>query len=527
MSIIGKRLTLIAMCMALSMAALDDTVVTVALPNLQLSLGMSVTGLQWVLTAYLLPIACLVLPAGTLGDLYGRRRVFLIGLIGFVGGSILAGLAVSGAMVVAGRLVQGIGAAALLPTSLAILSDAFPNPKERTKAIGIWSGVSGLALIVGPAIGGILVDTLGWRSIFFLNLPLGMLTFWLTCRAVSAGHRHSMSKKHSKPLDWQGMILSTVMLASFVILLTGGGDGAAENHALLFGLGLGLLSLGSAVAFVVVEIYSACPMLPLGMLRQAAFTTAIATNALLFFMLVSLLFLLSLFLQQVQGYSAAATGLRFLPLNGAFILASILSGYASAKLGWRTAITSGFLIAGLGVLSLAQIQPNTPYGDMLWQLMLVGFGIGFTLSPLTAVGMDSAPTAHSGIAAALLNTSTRLGGALGIAVQGSVLAQGLGHHLARSLAAWGLSSTAQQAIVAEALGHGATRPDRLAGYLPPTISIETLEQTIHRAFVSGMHSVMWVAAIALLLGAAASFTWIKTERVSKTHPYASSSIGPP
>ncbi|NJM95810.1 MAG: MFS transporter [Phormidesmis sp. RL_2_1] len=279
-------LTLSAMCLALSMAALDDTVVNVALPSLQAQLGMSVAGLQWMVNAYLLPIACLVLPAGTLGDTYGRRRLFLMGLVGFVVASVLVGLSASGQIAIVGRLLQGICAAALLPTSLAILVDAFPNLQQRTKAIGIWSGVSGLALIVGPALGGLLIDTLGWRSIFFLNVPLGMMTFGLTCRAVPAGwhgdryrRRVYLTGRSALQMDWLGALLSVTMLAALITLLMGG-----DGMTLWRGLGLGLLSLGSAIAFVVVERYSARPMLPLTLFQQPTFTTAIIINILLFFM---------------------------------------------------------------------------------------------------------------------------------------------------------------------------------------------------------------------------------------------------
>ncbi|MEO1394356.1 MAG: MFS transporter [Cyanobacteria bacterium J06634_5] len=535
-----KTLTLVAMCLALSMTALDDTVVTVALPKLQSTLAMSVTGLQWIINGYLLPIACLVLPAGMLGDRIGRQQVFLAGLIMFTGASVLVGLSVSGPMVIAGRLLQGLGAAALLPTTLAILSDTFSNPQERTKAIGIWSGVSGLALIVGPALGGLLIDSLGWRSIFFLNVPLGALTFWLTQQTAiqktviqqNANNRTKQpgnKRPESQPLDLPGMVLSAVMLAAFITMLMGveASEPLSANSALggllsglLSGLSwrtlsLGVLAVGSALAFWVVETHSAHPMLPPKLFCQRTFATVVVVNALLFFMLVSLLFLFSLFLQQVQGRSALATGIRFLPLNGAFIAASFASGYGSARLGWRATITLGFLLAAVGALTLSNLQPEVPYRALMGQLMLVGFGVGFTLSPLTAAGMGSVPMAQSGIAAALLNTSTRLGGALGIAIQGSLFTQGLGHHLSEALTALSIDTSTQSAIVAEAIGHGATRANRLQKIVaqsaasPVTLSVEMLEETIHQSFVAGMQTVVWVAAIALLIGALLSFAYIR------------------
>ncbi|MEL6351077.1 MAG: MFS transporter [Cyanobacteria bacterium J06627_28] len=524
-----QTLILVAMCLVLGMAALDDTVVNVALPSLQTNLAMSVSGLQWIQNAYLLPIACLVLPAGNLGDIYGRRKVFLAGLGSFIVASMLVGIATGSQMAIAGRLLQGIGAAALLPGSLAILSDAYPDKKERTKAIGIWSGVSGLALIVGPALGGFLVDTLGWRSIFYLNLPLGMLTVWLTIRVVPLGktprqyqHQPQNSQRLSLPrrLDLPGMLLSVITLASFVVLLMGF-DGITAQSLFLF-----CLTCGSAIAFVFVESTSTRPMLPLKLLQQPTFVAVFITNALLLFMLVSLMFLFSLFLQQVQGYSAAETGLRFLPLNAAFIVASLISGYLSARIGWRYAITAGFLLTGCAVLGLTQVQADTPFNRILFQLVLVGFGVGFTLSPLTAAGMGcassvpgisrpsgSSSTRGAGITAALMNTSTRLGGALGIAVQGRLFSQGMKAHLAKSLAEIGLSQEDRVAILAEALDHGATRSAQLMSLLPirnNLISLGGLESAIQDAFVSGLSNTLWMGAIALLIAAGLSWTFVRS-----------------
>lgn len=522
-----QTLTLGAMCLALGMAALDDTVVNVALPSLQSQLALSVSGLQWMLNAYLLPIACLVLPAGTLGDRYGRKQVFLAGLMGFIGASVLVGLSTTGTWAIAGRLLQGIGAAAMLPTSLAIVSETFPQAKERAKAIGLWSGVSGLALIVGPALGGALVDAFGWRSIFFLNLPLGALTAWLTCRALPRrpGRLHERPGKRPDSqgrgqLDWPGMIFSAIALAALIMGLM------AEEAPWLQRFGLGALSVGSAVAFWVIERFSARPMLPLSLFRQPTFAAALIANGLLFYMLVSLMFLFSLFLQQVQGYSAIATGMRFLPLNGMFILASGVSGYFCGWLGWRRTLTLGFAIAGAAMLSLSQVGADTAYGGMVVQLMVVGFGVGFTLSPLTAAGMGSAPVSKSGIAAALFNTSTRLGGALGIALQGSLFTQGMANHLSHFLEQAAFPEAMQPAIIAEALGHGTTRPAQLQRYLfeaasaprSPEIAFSALEQAVHQAFVAGMHQAVWAGAIALFIGAGLSALYIRSERQPTAPP---------
>ena len=516
-----QRLTLIAMCLSLGLSALDDTVVSVALPSLQADLSISVESLQWILNAYLLPIACLVLPIGSLGDVYGRKRVFLAGLFLFVLSSILIGLATTVQFVIAGRLLQGIGAAALLPSSLAILSDAYPNSSERAKAIGIWSGVSGLALIVGPTLGGFLIDAFGWRSIFFLNVPFGVFTFWLTCHAVSIAY----SQKHRRllQLDWLGMGLSITAIASFIAWLMSA-DGAVGRSPIL-----GSVSVLGAIAFLFVESRMSCPMLPLRVFRHSAFSTVFVTNAMLLFVLVSMMFLFSLFLQQVQGYSASAAGIRFLPLNAAFIFGSIVSGYFLARFSERFVIAAGFAIASVAVFSLGQVEYTTAYGDMLPSLVLVGFGVGFTLSPLTAAGMESLTATQSGLAAALLNTSTRLGGALGIAVQGDIFSANSKRSLQRLLAEetrFGVEANA--AIVAESTSHGAARPEVLHQIVVNSQQVnnqqinenldssldalETVTTAIHSSFVSGLHSTLWLAGSLLLFAAVLSVVCVRPYR---------------
>ncbi|MEO0852750.1 MAG: MFS transporter, partial [Cyanobacteria bacterium J06648_11] len=340
----GKALALTALCLALFMATLDDTVLNVALPRIQASLNVPISALQWVPNAYTLPIACLVLPSGTLGDLYGRKRVFLTGLMLFTLASLLSASAPNLPVLLVGRVLQGIGAAAVIPGSLAILVDMFPNPKEQAKAIGVWTAVSGLALLAGPILGGILVDTLGWKSVFLLNFPLGLLTFRLAARHVRI--RAQFIGRH---LDLPGIILSVVLVASLAIALT-----EASGWSVWL-VGLAGLSLAS---FLFVESRHPHPMLPLRLFENATFSVVSIVNTLLFFTLVSSIFLFSLFLQQVQGYSAAEAGLRFLPLNGSFVFASLISGWLAARLGLRFVITTGLVVAGAATLSFVRIGPD-------------------------------------------------------------------------------------------------------------------------------------------------------------------------
>ncbi|MEH2436115.1 MAG: MFS transporter [Nostoc sp.] len=484
-----KAVTLAVMCFALFMANLDDTVMNVALPQIQISLNSGVSGLQWILNAYTLSAAGIMLPSGTLGDIYGRKRVFLTGLVIFTIASLICGLAPSLSILITGRTLQGIGAAALVTGSLSIIADTFPEPNEKSKALGIWAAVSGLALVAGPGLGGLLVDTLGWQSVFFLNLPLGAIAFWVTSRVVKE------SKDPNKQrLDVPGLLLSVIFLASLTYILTQGNTGLWRSPLIVLLLIVAGLSF---LAFLFVESHSSHPMLPLSLFQNSTFTVVNVVEVLVFFSVVSLLFIFSLFFQQVQGYSATTAGLRFLPMNGAFVIASICSGWFAARLGWRFAIATGLILASIATFSLIRISADTEYGAILWSLILSGFGSGLTLAPLAAVGLNSITSTKVGIASAVINTSNRFGNILGVAIQGTILTQQLASDLARSLSTWGLPSNLQESLIADVLHGGFKVPS----HLPLNISTLAMHQAISNAFVSGLHATVLMASIALLGGA--------------------------
>lgn len=481
-----KAVTLGAMCLALFISNLNDTVMNVALPQIQVSLDASVSQLQWILNAYTLPIASLVLPSGTLGDIYGRKRIFLGGIVLFTLASVICGFADNLSILLVGRTIQGIGAAALIPASLAILVDTFPDPKEKAKAIGIWSAVSGLALIAGPILGGLLVDTIGWQSVFFLNLPLGIITFRITSRFV-----RQVAKPTKQTLDLPGMILSTLMLASVVFILTEGNFDQLWRSPLIL-LGVAVVS----VAFLWVESRSPHPMLPLPLLGDSAIATVNIVIILLYFTMFSLLFIFNLFLQQVQGYSATAAGIRFLPMNLAFIVATFGSGWIAVRLGWRLTIAIGLTVVAVINFSFTQIGADTAYSSFWGQLVLAGFGGGLTISPLTAAAMSCVPTTKVGVASAILNSSVRIGGVLGIALQGSILSQRLAADLRRSLAAFDLSPQLQEQLIAKALHQGINTTTTL----PPELSAVAWQQAFGNAFVAGLRTNVFLASALLLVG---------------------------
>ncbi|MGA7934179.1 MAG: DHA2 family efflux MFS transporter permease subunit [Kovacikia sp.] len=483
-----KAIALSAMCLALFMTNFEGTAMDVALPQIQKTLGANVTGLQWVLNGYLLPVASLLLTSGKLGDIFGRRWIFLLGLTLFTLASVVCGFAPDLELLLAGRVLQGVGAAALIPLSLTIVIAMFPDLKERTKAIGIWSAVSALAMVAGPGLGGLLVDGLGWRTIFLANVPLGVMALIMTIRGVKQDRNQP-----KQPLDLPGMVLSIMAIASLTCALTEGSNGAwLSPH----GIGLLAVSGFSFLGFWFVESRSRHPIIPLSLLRNQTFIAIISTQTLVFFTSGGMFFILSLFLQQVQGYSAAATGLCFLPMNGAIILAAFSSGWVAARLGWRFPIISGLVMASIAILALTHTHIDTKYGEILWYLVLSGFGGGLTIAPLATAGMNSVLPDQEGIASAVSSISIQFGGILGIAIQGAILSQQLSSKLRQFLSAWNVPSESQDKIIANAL-HGLTK---VSTDIPPTLSPLVLQQEIRTAFVSGLQVTLLVASLSMLVG---------------------------
>ena len=484
----NRAIALAAMCLALFMTNFDGTSTDVALPQIQRSLGANVADIQWILNAYHLPVASLLLATGKFGDLYGRKRIFLYGLVIFTVASAICGFAPNLEVLILGRAFQGIGGAALIPLSLTIVTAIYPDPEERTKAIGIWSGVSALAMLAGPALGGLFVDVLGWQSIFLFNVPLGIITLIMTLRGYKEERRAI-----AQHLDVPGLLLSVVTIASLTWALTDGSNGAwLSPHT------IGLLAIGGFcfLGFWLVESRSTHPIIPLSLLKNQTFAVIIFTQALVFFTSGGLFFILSIFLQNVRGYSAVTTGMCFLPMNGAIIVAAFASGWVVARLGWRFPIISGLVIASIATLALTRISVNTEYGEILWYLMLSGFGGGLTVAPLASGAMNSVLPIQEGIASAISSISIQFAGISGIAIQGTILSVRLDSLLRQSLSEWQLPFDLQDKIAAEPLNY--LTQNSLD--IPSTVSILALQQEIKQGFVSGLHATLFVACFALLLG---------------------------
>jgi MFS transporter, DHA2 family, methylenomycin A resistance protein len=495
-----KLLTLFAMCFALFMAMLDNTVVNVALPRIQESLGAGVSGLQWVVDAYTLLFASLLLTGGTLGDLFGRKRLFMAGLIIFSLGSLLCGLSGSIGFLIASRALQGVGAAALIPSTLSIITHTFPDPRERAQAIGLWAGVSGLALALGPVVGGLLVDSLGWQSVFFLNVPVGIAGL-----IVAARFAPESKNPEGRTIDLPGQVLGIAWLGSLTYALIEGNARGWTSPLIVTCLAIAVLGL---VAFLLVERRSASPMLQLTFFRNSTFTGGVTVAALVSFGMFGILFFLSLFMQNVQGYSPVGAGLRFLPATVAIIITAPLAGRWAGRIGSRVPMTIGLAMVGGGMLLYLGVNEFTPYLHWFWIQPIQGVGMGLTMAPMTAAVMSSVPPARSGMASATTNASREVGGTFGIALLGAILTARLNSVMGGLLAAQGIPAAVRSRIEF-AMSHGGA--NAASTVLPSGIDRSSLDAAFKHAFVDGMHVAMMVAAAALLFGSLVAFFLVKPQ----------------
>jgi EmrB/QacA subfamily drug resistance transporter len=481
-----KLLTLGACCFGLFMVMLDNTIVNVALPSIQRDLGAGVSGLQLVLDAYVLVFASLLLTAGSLGDRFGRRRVFRAGLVVFTASSALCGLAPSLAALVGGRALQAIGGAALLPTTLAIVAATFPEPRERVQAIGLWSGVSAMALAAGPVLGGLITDTLGWRWVFYVNVPVGVAAFLVAGRVIAESRNPA-----ARRLDLPGLVLGGVGLGAVTFALIEGNQRGWGSPLILSLLGVGVVAL---VGFVALEARRREPMLDLRRFRDRAFSSANAVALVVGFALLGFVFFNTLYFQAVQGWSPFQAGLRTLPNTLMVVVAAPIAGRLAGRYGYWVPVTAGLLLGAAALLLLTGIQVGTPYAALWWKLCMLGAGFGMAISPTMAAAVAAMPGGQAGVAAAIANTSRQVGGALGVAVLGAVVTARFTAVLPGLLAAAALPAPVSDRIRAAAgESVGAAAPGGTAGM--------AARHAVAAAFVAGIHVAYLLASLALAAGA--------------------------
>jgi EmrB/QacA subfamily drug resistance transporter len=434
----SKWWTLIVVCLSIFMLLLDVTIVNVALPDIQRELGSNFEDLQWVVDAYALALAAVLLASGSLGDLLGRRRVFVVGLLVFVTASLLCGLAGSPTMLNAARGLQGIGGAMMFATSLALIAQEFA-PHERGTAFGIWGATTGFAVAVGPLVGGALTDGFGWEWIFLVNVPIGLATLVVTLLRVPESERDPSSR-----IDWGGVVTFSAGLFCLVFALIRGNDdgwGSAKIVSLLIAAAVLL------AAFVVIELRRDQPMLDLHLFRKPAFAGAQIVAFAIHSSMFAMFLYIVLYMQNVLGYSPLETGVRFLPISLLSFFAAPLAGKLAERYPVRAFLGAGLALVGVGLVLMSGIQPSDDWTTLLAGFILAGIGIGFINPPLATTAIGVVEARRSGAASGINSTFRQVGTAVGIAGLGAILQS----KLSLDLDAHGLATAAARHAYIDAL----------------------------------------------------------------------------
>jgi len=455
------------------MAYLDNNVTNVAIPTIQRNLHLSVAGLEWVVSSYLLTLAGLLLVGGRLADVFGRRRMFLGGLALFTVSSLAAGLASSGSVLIASRAVQGVGAALLMPTTLAIIMAAFTDPAERNRAIGVWTAIGAMALGLGPVVGGLISQHIRWGWIFLINVPVGVITFVLALPFMRESKASSAlypggGRAAGRSLDVPGLLTSALSLFALTYALIEGGYKGWTSAQIL---GSFAVAAVAAAAFITIELRAAHPMVDLQMFRMRQFSGGTGTMMIWAFGILGIYFFTSLYLQGILGFSPTKAGLAFVPMALTLAVFAGVAPLVESRIGAHRAVALGMVMMVVGLALFVRFGEHASYAALMPGFLVFGAGAGLMNVPLTNAVMHATPQSRAGVAGALLNDSREVAGLLGITIIGAVL-------------------SARQSA---ALRAGSTRA---------------------QAFVTGYHTGLWVTIALLAAGAVLSYL---TLRPAETH----------
>ncbi|HWT90015.1 MAG TPA: MFS transporter [Solirubrobacterales bacterium] len=483
-----KWWTLGAVCVATFMLLLDITVVNTALPAIQADLGGSFTDLQWVIDAYALSLAALVLTAGSLADRLGRRRVFAFGLGVFAVASLLCALAPDPTFLNLARGLQGVGGAIMFAVSLALVAQEFPSGPERGMAMGIYGGTIGIAVAIGPLVGGLLTDGLGWESVFLLNVPIGVAAI-----AVTYWKLRESRDPNATRIDWGGLVTFSTALFLLVLALVRGNAEGWGSTTIVGSLAAAAVLL---VAFFAIERRVAEPMLPLGFFRRRAFTgvqlAAFAVSGSMF----ALFLYLTLYLQGFLGHSPVEAGLRYLPITIASFIVAPLSGMALAKVKARYLMSAGLALTGVGLLLMSGLKLDSEWTALLLGFLISGVGVGLLNPVIADVALSVVPKEQSGMAAGINDTFRQVGIAVGIAAWGAIYL-GAGASKTESMAGGALDGEQSRELV-EATSSGAL-PQAVAGL--PEAAQATARNAAEQGFLHGLNEILLLGAILSFAGA--------------------------
>ncbi len=493
-----KWWTLIAVCIGTFMLLIDVTIVNVALPDIQTSLKSSFSDLQWVIDAYSLMLAALLLTTGSLADLFGRRRVFAIGLCIFTASSLLSGVATTPLFLNLARGAQGVGGAAMFSTSLALLASSFRG-RERGVAFGVWGMITGLAVAIGPVVGGALTTGLSWRWIFLINVPIGVICVALTLLRVEESRQPGAHRP-----DWIGALTFSGALAALVYALIQGnakGWGSTEIVACLAG------SLVLLLAFFAAERVQKSPMFDLSLFRNPTFAggsfVAFALSAGMF----SLLLYLTLYLQDVLNYSALQAGLRLLVLSGGILLTSTLAGRLTTRVPIRWLLSGGLVLVGIGLILLAGLKASSGWTHFIPGFIIGGAGVGFINPPLASTAVGVVEPARAGMASGINSTCRQIGIATGIAGLGAIFSHTVRAKVISLLSATGAISSAQAHTLASSVAQGTGAGSAIAA--APRAARAAAVHAVRAGFVNGLNGVFLIGAILSFVAAALAFVLVR------------------
>jgi len=495
------HLGLATLSLVLFLTFLDNTVVSATLANIQSSLHAGVAGLQWVVNSYALVFASFMLAAGALSDLFGRKRIMLGGVAVFCAGSVLAALAPNIDVLIAARAVMGLGAAASEPGTLSMIRQIYRQPPARARALGIWAAVSGLALAMGPLVGGTLVGLWSWRAVFWFNLFFGLIAF-VAGALVLPESKEPVRKR----FDFGGLVFGAgaIALMAFAVM-----SGETHGYQTWWVVVLFVVGVVSLAAFLVAERRSPNPILNVGYFRRRAFAGANVVALTSYFSIFSIFFFVALYLQEVGSSSGYATALDFVPMAGGMVVAAILTGRWVAAAGPRIPMIVGCLLSCAGiVVTVVLLTPHSTVSTLGWALGLAGVGFGMVMVPVTATGLSSIPAAHSGMAASMTNTSRELGAVAGVTILGSIVNGQLTVNLLARLTTIGIPKQFQQLVVSAVTTGVISGESKKYTALGGTIStiVKEVVQAAYGAFSHGLDISLGIAA-GLMFASALVAAW--------------------